>query len=477
MNPKIYYGNTELTTRNIFDWKAQGYNCPTDDYTVGNVNDIVFTYTTDIKPEKVNGEYEKVAVGTEGQSGDLIYFRIKSVERLSTLLVRYSITCISDYNNLDKILPDTYATPVANETAWQLYIRLQGLSGISAPSSVPNGDYVINPNWYKAGLTYRQVFRWLCFLMGVNIRSIFANSNTLNSDRTSRFIPTTPDAQESDVLKFEPMNVLDIEMADYEVPQIDCIWHARINDTPLQYPQAGGSNPMYFEYNPLINPSDDSFITELYNTVSDLQAYTPMKIRTFQDAPTMTSNPRIKTPQIRSILYWSRSYNWMKYTIDNESYYCPIFYWELSPTGLILEGYGNITREDTNVYVSDETVSNAIDDAVVDSKIDEYDAVVNEKLADLQIKDLRGCQSGNYTTAATVSYDVEAGMYLVTTAQYGANNTASDGIWLTRVSSNNYHYSTILAPSDGTSVSVSANQITVNRGSAQTTISVIKVGG
>lgn len=219
----ITYGGTELyasTPSHIYDWKASGVNCATEDYSVGSVNDIIFTFVTDIKPAKnASGEYERVTV--EGSPATPVYFKVREVTKTAGQN-RYTVTCTSEYDELDQPLPDSYATPVANETVWQLFNRLQGFTVTTAPSSITNGDYEINENWYTAGMTYRQAYSYLAQLMGVDISS-FLKTASASSDISKRF-PNPIDAQEYNVLKFTPDNVKEIVIADYEVPALQGVW-------------------------------------------------------------------------------------------------------------------------------------------------------------------------------------------------------------------------------------------------------------
>ena len=201
--------------------------------------------------------------------------------------------------------------------------------------------------------------------------------------------------------------------------------------------------------------SSDAFLSDLYDKVSSIQSYTPITLTTWTDAHYYQG--AALNQQISTMVWWASRKQWIKYTENGVDYYSLIFNWELSPAGLKLQGTGNPQRQYDSGYTFEQEFN---------SKIEE----INDNINNIFL-------CNNYPRANTYTYDVPAGMYLVTTAQYGANDTASDGMWLARVSSNNYHYSTILAPSDGTSVSVSANQITVNRGSARITVCITRLGG
>ncbi len=454
-NYSIKYNDIELydtypNPSHIFDWKVSGVNCSTEDYSAGSVNDISLVFVTDIMPTKnqITGDYERVTV--DGSTP--IYFKVREVVK-NAGQNRYTITCTSEYDELDQPLPNSYATPVANETAWQLFNRLQGFTVSSAPSSVPNGDYVINQNWYSKGMTYRQAYSYLAQLMGMDISSFLRTAGT-SSDMSNRF-PFEIDAQESNVLLFTPNNVKEIEIADYNVPTIKGVW-VENNNPDIPYYQYGSNDPtesLILPYNPMI--SSDAFLSDLYDKVSSIQSYTPITLTTWTDAHYYQG--AALNQQISTMVWWASRKQWIKYTENGVDYYSLIFNWELSPAGLKLQGTGNPQRQYDSGYTFEQEFN---------SKIEE----INDNINNIFL-------CNNYPNANTYTYDVPAGMYLITTAQYGANDAASDGMWLARVSSNNYHYSTILAPSDGTSVSVSANQITVNRGSARITVCITRLGG
>lgn len=41
-------GNITYYPEHIFEWKVSGVNCPTEDYTVGNISQPILTFRTDV---------------------------------------------------------------------------------------------------------------------------------------------------------------------------------------------------------------------------------------------------------------------------------------------------------------------------------------------------------------------------------------------------------------------------------------------
>lgn len=409
----IKYGDTELyssTPSHIYDWRVSGVNCATEDYSVGSVNDIILTYVTDIQPVKVSGEYQRVTVG--GGSATPVYFRVREVTKTAGQN-RYTVTCTSEYDELDQPLPDSYATPVANETAWQLFCRLQGVSAVNPPS-VPNKDYVINPNWYSSGMTYRQAYQFLSQLMAFNVGAFLITGGS--GDASNRFSPTLADRPGYyDTLYFTPNNVKEIEFADYEVPSLQGVW-IESGNSDTSYYKEGSTDPsecLILPYNPMINSSDTSFLTPIFQQVIALQNYTPMKLTTWTDAHYYQGVAL--NIQVSNMVWWSYSNKWMKYTANNIDYYCPIFSWELSPSGLILEGTGNPIRQYDSGYTYEQAIT-AIEEKV--NHLTFVDIYPNWK----EESDLDNCRNiGFYTYTSSALHNPRNAGGTLYVFKYGSN--------------------------------------------------------
>lgn len=87
---------------------------------------------------------------------------------------------------------------------------------------------------------------------------------------------------------------------------------------------------------------------------------------------------------------------WMSYTEDGTTYYCPIFNWEVSPSGIILEGKGSPDRTSTNSYLGGE-IANA-------GKYNKFTRTLDSTVS--TIADLQGDVSTLNQTAASLTLEV-----------------------------------------------------------------------
>lgn len=80
------------------------------------------------------------------------------------------------------------------------------------------------------------------------------------------------------------------------------------------------------------------------------------------------------------------------------------------------------------------------------------------------------------TSGTTKTYTIQAGIYLLCTARYASSSTTQDGLWIVSgYPSGTSHLTPILAPSGGTTASVSGGTLTVTTGSAYVRISLFRI--
>ena len=115
----IQYNNTELYPEHIYDWKASGVNCPTDDYSVGNVSNWTFTFKSDV--------YIDTSL-TYTLTLGAISLKVTEVVKNNGANITYDYTCIPEVaSNWDEILPDSFfENRPTGETLNALYIALTG---------------------------------------------------------------------------------------------------------------------------------------------------------------------------------------------------------------------------------------------------------------------------------------------------------------------------------------------------------------
>ena len=236
-------------------------------------------------------------------------------------------------------------------------------------------------------------------------------------------------------------------------------------NSDTSYYKEGSTDPsecLILPYNPMINSSDTSFLTPIYQQVIALQNYTPMKLTTWTDAHYYQG--LALNIQVSNMVWWSYSNKWMKYTVNDngvsKDYYCPIFSWELSPSGLVIEGTGNPQRQyDSGYTYEQEIVSqiNEINDSINDRF--RYDNFMNANLNNPMV------------------YSLSSGIYLFTYTSYGSSGGTNDGMWLVHTNANYAHCTPILTPPDGTTITASPNQVSMIRGSAKMTVTVTRIGG
>lgn len=333
MDINIYYNSTNLYPEHIYDWKLSGINCPTEDYSVGNVSQVIATFKTD----------------TQISVGDTLWLEssarhlaiVTEVVKNKTAQVTYSVTARLGVSDIDAILPDSFFEDIAASNSFtlsNLFTKLKNEGYIdNVPALSINQNYQINKQFGYTGLTVRQVLQWACQLAGTNIAA-FNTATTASLSSVTKFEPTTVIVP----FQFTDSNIKSIDLAEYTVPQIDKIWFGTdSSDVGISY--GSGENQMSMPYNPLID--GDTFLQPLYDRVHSLQVYTPMKIQTFSQADNLLST-------------WLniQTFSWMKYTKNNVEYVCPIFSWEISNSGITLEGTGHSTRTAANANISNEIV-------------------------------------------------------------------------------------------------------------------------
>lgn len=351
-----------LTPERFFDWKLKGINCATEDYSLGTVSQLVLTFETD---------YDGFTVSDRDDFFDALYvggivtgvWKVASVEKKKSTKNHYIVTCypLSEYDYWDKVIPDSDLQPIQNETLLALAQRL-GIQCYSPYDGWINSNYVTNPNWGYTGVTRRQVAQWIYQLAGVNYGGDRVYEWEDAPIVPNFFYPTNPTANPVTdyCLEFTPNNVKSIDKAEYTTPQIDRIWFGSdSSDVGLSY--GSGTQQLSIPINPLINYDDTSFLQPLYNRVNALVPYTPMRIETFLSQSLvgkLQGNHYINVTSYYPLEYTIDNYFWMKYTENNVDYYCPIFNWEASPSGIIIEGTGSADRTTTNTYLSNE-IANA----------------------------------------------------------------------------------------------------------------------
>lgn len=341
-----------VNPNNLFSWKFTGVNCGTEDYSLGTVSSINFEFETDI--EVRNGGIILARYGSEIHEYIGI---IKRVERLKNTKNHYRVY-VEDYvARVDESIDEDKLTPVENETlkafAQRIGVWFDGEHQYITPLYIPSGvneNYIINSNWGYSGVTKRDVQRWICQLQGLNLGGVVDFEVDENANASNWFAPTNPTDQNV-IKEFTPNNIKSIDKADYMTQSIDKIWFGNDNsDVGLSY--GTGKQALLIPTNPLINYDDTSFLQPLYEKVSSLIPYTPMRIETFVDG---------NTDVIYHLIHNSPSdqkYFWMSYTENGTTYYCPIFNWEVSQSGIILEGKGSPDRNSTNSYLGGE-IANA----------------------------------------------------------------------------------------------------------------------
>ena len=373
MNIYIVNNGVNLYPEHIFEWKITGINCPTEDYSIGNVSVVKITFRTD----------EVFAVGDTFSIASINSSRyeatVTEVVKNKTAQVTYSVTARVGLCDIDRILPDSFMEEIAEEESFTLTNLFNKLKNEGYIDFVPNlginQNYQINKNFGYTGLTVRQLLEWATQLAGINISSFNVRGSAMSS--VTIFHPSTVILP----LQYTDNNIKSIDLAEYTVPQIDKIWFGTdSSDIGVSY--GTGNEQLSMPYNPLID--GDTFLQPLYDKVHSLQAYTPMRIETFLQDSVLTDWTKILT------------YSWMNYTKNGTTYSCPIFNWEISPSGIVLEGTGNYSRTVSNSLISSEIAQNG--------KYNKFKRTLDSTVS--TIADLQGDVSSLNQTAASLTLEV-----------------------------------------------------------------------
>lgn len=293
----------ELFPEHIFDWKLQGVNCPTEDYTIGNTAEFIFTFDTDVEAQVG----ATVFVNLYGSGGEGHYsfgsfvFSITNVVKKKTLLNRYTITCSNapTLNSLDAVIEKSDLSRLpANYTLRDLAIFARGGAEIlNSENQTVNNNYIPSQNWWYQGLTYRQLLQWCYQLMGVNDAGYLGLETWRNLTWHGLFLPTSPNGC---CLNFNATNTKSVDVANYNTPVIDKVWFGS-EATDVGFTLGSGEQSMVFPSNPLVNPEDTSFLNPLYERVHSLQSYTPMKLELFHNYKTIDPTERKKVAPVYTL--------------------------------------------------------------------------------------------------------------------------------------------------------------------------------
>ena len=264
-----------IDTTHLFSWKFKGVNCATEDYSLGTVSSLDFEFETDLEVKYIKDQTTVLVYLGSNNNADYCGY-VTGIERVKNTKNHYHVYVTGKQESLDTPIDESDLTPVENETIAQLATRLD----IPYDSTVDvNANYVVNPNWGYSGVTKRDVMRWICQLQGLNwggFAEVENNFDQINLDNW--FAPTTFSSSNS--FNFTPSQVKSIDKADYMTQPIDKIWFGNdSSDVGLSY--GNGEQALLIPTNPLINYEDTSFLQPLYNKVSSLISYTPMKITTY----------------------------------------------------------------------------------------------------------------------------------------------------------------------------------------------------
>ena len=367
MDIYIYYwgqfGHENLYPEHVFDWSLKVVNCPTEDYSVGGVSNQVFTFTSDLKLDlslngllEINGCISYVAA----------YEHINNADRWKYTCIPSGLTR-SYYDEWDSIIPDLTLEQCAQRTMTlnDLFHELcWGYTDRDLNNLTVNPNYIINTNFGYSGITRRQVMQWVMQLTGGNIPF------TQYVELVTNALQPIYRGGTSRKLLLNPSNVKNIQISDFEVPQIDKIWFGTdASDVGLSY--GTGKQQLSLPYNPLINPDDDSFLQPLYDSIrSNIPAYTPMKVELFineqyqyeENGQTTTTNFNSISGAMDLLSGHSSTYTTgdqlcIEYDDGTNVYTGLVFNYEFSPSGITLECTGNPTRELSNSLISNEIAS------------------------------------------------------------------------------------------------------------------------
>lgn len=334
-----------ISPEHIFSWKFKGVNCATQDYSLGTVSSLDFEFETDLEITFIKDKTLVLVCIFDHNNGDYCGY-VTGIERVKNTKNHYHVYVTDRGESLDTPIDESNLTPVENETLTQLVTRLKLPFDTRTPyrfnpSVGVNSNYIVNPNWGYSGVTKRDVMRWVCQLQGVNYGGAAQLEYMDGVDIVNWFAPTSIGS--GDAFTFTPSQVKSIDKADYMTQPIDKIWFGNdSSDVGLSY--GNGEQALLIPTNPLINYEDTSFLQPLYNKVSLLISYTPMKITTYID----------NYYYLLDLLHSQQRFWWMSYTEDGITYSCPVFNWEASPEGITLEGTGSPDRTTTNAYLGSE---------------------------------------------------------------------------------------------------------------------------
>lgn len=287
----------DILPNHIFDWKMQGVNCATEDYSLGSTSEILFTFETDLPISSG----EPIAVASWGY-GNFV-FRVISVKKKKTLQNRYDVTCTNILRDAYSVNPDAIIEKSdltnlpSNYTLKDLAIFAGGdADAWNSGQLTANNSYLVNQNWWYQGITYRQLYQWCCQLAGINDESFLAVDGSIEPNQywNGLFCPTTPT---NCCLNFNYNNTKAVDLANYQTPVVDKIWFGN-DSTDVGFSFGSGEQAMMFPSNPLVNQEDTSFLSPIYNKVHALQSYTPMRLELYQRYKSIIPGKRKKKPPI-----------------------------------------------------------------------------------------------------------------------------------------------------------------------------------
>ena len=372
--PDIYISNNtdfngNLYPAHIFAWKFNGINCAAEDYTIGGTNTWQTTFKTDVKIDPA----AELRIG--GSSGYLMTITDNSRDNSSQNF--YNITAVpSKVFELDAFLDDNFIEYDDPETLAHLMNRIGWT--ISGVSGIPY-DYTINSKWAAQGMTKRQVIGLICQMLGANMVSWIDTTPTLFI--LNGAAPAT--------ISYTPRTVKKITVADYLAPGINKIWFGTDGtDVGIAYGTGAQDQQLTLPYNALIDPDsedNDDLLQYIYAKVNGY-SYHPVKLETFlAEAPTFAQ--LIGTTTIPTVSYTDE---------DSNVYSFPIFNWEVSPSGCVMEATGNSDRSVANQLVSSEIATNG--------KYNKFKRTLDSTVS--EIADLNGDVSALNQTAASLTLSV-----------------------------------------------------------------------
>ena len=155
--------STALYPEHIFEWKVSGVNCPTEDYTVGNVSTPILTFRTDVNIGL------SAEIRTQATSNVWLKWKITDKVKNANSIgeaVSYTITAITKLPyDLDDVVPESIYENFSESSSltdvWEEVVGLMNYetgssSGITVmPRDCVNENYIVGNKWCSSGLTYR----------------------------------------------------------------------------------------------------------------------------------------------------------------------------------------------------------------------------------------------------------------------------------------------------------------------------------